>query len=213
MQRLGTSPWAVPMQDFAGAGDSSAVNCPMMKRALVVIVGLLGFCFPLPAQQTPDAGSELTLYRPGIFRTLNSSVLLHSLPVLNLLDGQRLPVSSELVRLEIAPLNLFSNAPSRVAETQKVSAAPVYQTDGKDSGTDPKYSPAEMISSPLDRIYYGGEVGILYGHSTGKFGGDLLQTYMVGEVGNDKFHITVGTSYEESSGRLPRFRSVEPFNR
>ena len=52
-----------------------------------------------------------------------------------------------------------------------------------------------------------------YGHASGKFGGDDFSTYIVGEAGNDKFHITVGASYEESSGRLPRFRSFEPLNR
>jgi hypothetical protein len=185
----------------------------MMKRALVVIVGLLGLCFPLAAQRTPDAGSEPTLYRPEIFSTLNSSVLLHRLPVPKLLGRERLEVSSELGRLELAPLHLFPAAFLRVAQVQKVSATAAYRTDGKDSGTDDKYSPAEVISSPSDRVYYGGEVGFLYGHSSGKFGGDLLQTYMVGEVGNDKFQITVGTSYEESSGRFPRFRSIEPLNR
>jgi hypothetical protein len=32
----------------------------------------------------------------------------------------------------------------------------------------------------------------------------------VGEVGNDKFQITAGASYEESSVRFPRFRSFGP---
>jgi hypothetical protein len=62
----------------------------------------------------------------------------------------------------------------------------------------------------LNPIYFGGEVGFLYGRSSGKFGGDVMQTYMVGEVGNDKFQITVGASYEESSVRFPRYRSFVP---
>ena len=53
--------------------------------------------------------------------------------------------------------------------------------------------------------YVGGEVGFLYGRSTGKFGGDYKQAYIIGEVGDDKFHISAGASYEESSWRVPRF--------
>jgi len=54
-------------------------------------------------------------------------------------------------------------------------------------------------------IYTGGEVGFLYGKSTGKHGGDFQQGYFIGEIGNDKFHLTVGASYEESNGRFRRW--------
>ncbi len=50
-----------------------------------------------------------------------------------------------------------------------------------------------------------GEVGFLYGRSSGKYGVTTEQGYIIGEVGDDHFHITVGASHEESSGRLPRF--------
>ena len=179
----------------------------MIKRALVLGLGFLSFYFPLVAQQTLDAGSAMALYRPEIFSTVDGSVLIHSLPVLSLLDGKRLPVSSEMGRLGRAPLNLFPDAPSRVTEVRKVNVATVYRTDGKDSGSDGKDSPGEMMSSPLNPLYYGGEVGFLYGHASGKFGGDVFETYTLGTVGNDKFQITAGASYEESSLRVPRFRS------
>ena len=32
--------------------------------------------------------------------------------------------------------------------------------------------------SPLNPVYYGGEVGVFYGHSSGKFGGDEFGTYI-----------------------------------
>jgi hypothetical protein len=79
--------------------------------------------------------------------------------------------------------------------------------DGKNLGPDGKDSPDEMMSSSSNQIYYGGEVGVLYGQWSGKGGGDILQTYILGTVGNDKFQITAGASYEESSGRGLRFRS------
>jgi hypothetical protein len=47
----------------------------------------------------------------------------------------------------------------------------------------------------------------LYGRWTGKGGGDLMQSYMLGTVGNDKFQISVGAEYEESSGRSARYHS------
>ena len=175
----------------------------MIQRALLVVLGFFGLCFPLTAQQTLDAGSAFALYRPEIFSTVGSSVLLQSLPVLTLLNEQCLPVSTELGRMGRAPLNLFPDASLRVAEVQRINAAPVYRTDGKDW-------PGEVMSSPSNPIYFGGEVGFLYGRSSGKFGGDVMQTYMLGEVGNDKFQINVGASYEESSVRFPRFRSFVP---
>ena len=178
----------------------------MMKRALVIILGFVGFSFPLAAQRSLDSGSIFAFYRPEIFTTVDSSVLLHDLPVLTLLDGQRLPVSSELGRMGRAPLDLFPVAFLRVAkahQTQKVKASAVYRTAAKDS-------PAEVIESRVDPLYYGGEVGVLYGQWTGKYGGEVMQGYMTGTVGNDKVQITAGAEYEESNVRVPRFRSFGP---
>jgi hypothetical protein len=44
----------------------------------------------------------------------------------------------------------------------------------------------------------------MYGHSSGKFGGDEFGTYIDGVVGNDKFQINAGASYQEWNGRFPR---------
>ena len=35
-------------------------------------------------------------------------------------------------------------------------------------------------------------------------------SYMLGEVGTDKFQITVGASYQESNGSIPGFRLFTP---
>ena len=178
----------------------------MAKCATVVILGSLSFYFSAAAQKKPETGPALTLSPAEIFSTTSNSLLLHSLPVLNLLDGQRPQASSQGGWLGMAPLALSPNASLGVAQVHKINAAAGYRTDGKDSETDGKDSLAEVISS-FNRLYYGGEVGFLYGHSTGKFSGDLFQTYTLGTVGNDKFQITVGTEYEEWSGHGPRFRS------
>jgi len=64
-----------------------------------------------------------------------------------------------------------------------------------------------MVMSLPDQVYYGGEVGVLYGRWTGKGGGDLMQSYILGTVGNDKFQISVGAEYEESSEHSARYHS------
>jgi hypothetical protein len=92
---------------------------------------------------------------------------------------------------------------------QRPSAGQGHGTKGKDLGTDPKDSPDEMLSSSANPIYCGGEVGFLYGRWSGKGGGDMWETYVVGTVGNDKVQITAGASYDEwnPNGRSVRFRS------
>ena len=101
----------------------------------------------------------------------------------------------------MGPVDIFPVAFLAPVEGPRANASLKSGRDGKDA------SPG-VTSLPSNRVYYGGEVGFLYGHSTGKFGGDDIQTYILGEVGNEKFQITVGASYEESSGRIPRFRSL-----
>ena len=62
---------------------------------------------------------------------------------------------------------------------------------------------------PLDLrpgYYVTGEVGFVYGRATGKFGGDYKEGYIIGEVGNDKLHISVGASYEDWNGNGHSFR-------
>ena len=54
--------------------------------------------------------------------------------------------------------------------------------DGKDL-------PGEMISSPLNQVYYTGEVGFVYGQWSGKGNGDYWQNYVWGQAGNDQFQI------------------------
>jgi len=172
----------------------------------LLVVGFLALCFPIAAQQNNrtnefDAAAALALYRPQIFATVDSSLLVRDLPMLTFLDG-RLPGSTALGRMGTAPLDLpslayLSAAYVSAAKVQKVNAAPAHRTDGKDSS-------AEVMSSPLNPVYYGGEVGFFYGHSSGKFGGDEFGTYIEGGVGNDKFQINAGASYQEWNGRVPR---------
>lgn len=201
-RRVESSNGEDPLQDFTGVCGFSAVNSLMIKRALLV-VGFLALCFPLAAQ-TPslDASSAFAFYRPEIFSTVDSLALIDRLPILNFLDGTRLPVSSEMGRMGTAPVEFpsityMSLAYVSAAKGRNGNAAQVSGKDGKDSS-------AEVMSAASNSYYYGGEVGFMYGHSSGKFGGDEFGTYIDGVVGNDKFQINAGASYEEWNGRFPR---------
>jgi len=189
----------------------------MIKSALILGLGFFGFCLPLAAQQTSrierskaqttalrqlrpsalDTPARLTLSRPEFFSPIHGSVLTDFPLMLAFLDREPLPASSELDRMGIPPLDYFQDDLPSAADVEQANAATI---DGKDS-------PSDIVSPPLSPIYYSGELGVFYGRSSGKFGREIMQTYFLGEVGNEKFHITVGAAYEESNGRLPRFQS------
>jgi hypothetical protein len=194
----------------------------MIKRVLLIGACFPGFCFSLAAQQSSQIGQlkshgarsdrsrdiaafdpsfTLGLYRPGIIGAAAGSALLPVRPGLTLLDGDDL-----LPEIGLAPLDLFPVASSDVAAEQKVNATTVHRSTRKNSGTDGKDSPVEIVSPPWNRIYYGGEVGVFYGRWNGKYGGDIVETYFRGDVGNEKFHIGVGAAYGELNSNLPGVR-------
>jgi hypothetical protein len=188
----------------------------MIKRALVIALAFFGFCFPLMAQQTKrvertkketrmprqlrpsalDAPARLTLSRPESFSPMLGSSFAEQYLTLALFNGPRLPGSSELGWTGMPPLDPFQDDLPSAAELEQANRAPV---DGKDL-------PSEIVSPPLSPFYYSGEVGVFYGRSSGKFEREIMETYFLGTVGNDKFQITVGGAYGESSGSNPRFR-------
>lgn len=180
----------------------------MIRCVLFLVFGLVAVYSPVTAQQTgPSRGASYTfaLYQPEIFDTVDGSTLINRLPVLTFLDGTRFPVSSELGRMGTAPLDFPSLAYVSAAKTPKAKAAQSHPSDGKDFETDGKDSSAEVMNSPLNPIHYSGETGVFYGRSSGKFGGDAFGSYIQSSIGNDKFQINVGVSYEESNGRFPRW--------
>jgi hypothetical protein len=191
------------MQNFTGARDRFGRKSFMMKRGLLLVLGFVALCLPAAAQQTNSLEQtitlkQLSLYQPEILGTLDYSTLLQGLPMPALLYARYLPTSSELGEMGTEPVDLVSDASYTVAEVDRIIVRPDHSKDST------KDSPAEVMNPQSNPIYYGGEVGFLYGHASGKFGGDLLDTYMVGTVGDDKFQITVGASYQESNSRLPR---------
>jgi len=206
----------------------------MVKRALCVALGLLGALLPAVAQQphhsikreqlrsagAPSAPLSLSLYRPKVWGAAESSLLLHNGSVPLWLDGPGLNngiagpsygFASSWVQLGFTPVDFLPAVFLSGAQppAQRPSAGRGHDTDGKDLRANAKDSPDETLSSSANPIYYGGEVGFLYGRWSGKGGGDMWETYVVGTVGNDKFQITAGASYDEwnANGRSVQFRS------
>jgi hypothetical protein len=205
----------------------------MIRRGLAVAVGLVVVCYPLAAQQpnrprpTKKRALEfkqlhtatglgpvfaLSLYQPKIFSAKDTSLLLRKGPVQAWSDGGQLASETALAEIGMAPLDLPPLAyfnpdafPPAPGPTKKGSGPS--DSRSENFGTDGKDWPGEIMVPPSDPIYYTGEVGILYGQWSGKGSGDLLQSYVWGQAGNDKFQITAGAAYEESSGRGLRFRS------
>jgi hypothetical protein len=177
-----------------------------MKGGLLGVLCVLGFCFSLEAQQVMDVTFSPTLNQPEIFNAVDGLTLIKRLPILNFLDGTRLPVSSPLGRMGRAPLNLDSINYVTNVDLPEITVSPAEGPDGKDFVADGKDSPADVKTAQSSSVYYGGELGLYFGHSSGKFGGDEFGSYLVGGVGDDKFTITVGAGYQESNNHIPRGR-------
>ncbi|HEV3410730.1 MAG TPA: hypothetical protein VG095_10575 [Chthoniobacterales bacterium] len=135
----------------------------------------------------------LSLYRPDLFSTVDSTLLIHGLPVLTLLDGRRFPISSELGRMGFMPPDVFPVAFLRGVDVYTHGAHPRYGSD----------APGGVVDLRLNRNYTGGEIGFFYGRSDGKYEREDFHAYIIGGTGNDKFQITVGAAYHESSGHIP----------
>lgn len=203
----------------------------MITRALTAI-GLFAVCFPVVAQQAKHSGatqqraaisttmtfgpgSSLSLYRPNVVRASNASLLFHTGPLRAWSDGGQLTSESALAQIGMAPLGLFPMtylAPSDVGptSTRKINAAS--NSRFRNSAVDGKDLPNEIMSQPMNRMYYTGEVGFLYGQSIGKGSGDYWQNYVWGQAGNDHFQITAGAAFENWSGNGPKFRA-HPYSR
>jgi hypothetical protein len=187
----------------------------MMRRSLAVAVGFFAVCFPVAAQQAnsprvTDPAFELRLYQPKTFSANASSLLFHKGPVRAWSDGGQLASETALVEIGMGPLDLppltyFSPNGFGPASTSKGRAAS--DSRPENFGKDGKDWPDEIMVPPPDPIYYGGEIGFLYGHSIGKGSGDMMESYILGQVGNDHFQITAGAEYEQWSGNGARFRS------
>jgi hypothetical protein len=206
----------------------------MVKRALCVAMGLLAAFLPAVAEQAHHStGRErlhsasvlttplsLSLYRSKSLGAADSSLLLHNGSVPLWLDGPQVitgivdpgySFASQWVQMGFTSQDLFPAASLSSAQpsARTSGVGRVHSSDSKNLAPDGKDIGDDMMESPLSRVYCGGEIGFLYGRWSGKGGGDMWESYIVGTVGNDKFQITAGASYDEwnPNGRSTRFRS------
>ena len=153
----------------------------MTKRALLAVAAFFGCCLSLSAQQMQSA--EQLLFDGS---TLNR-------PFLTLADRERFSFMTAFnwqTPLDFLPF--FTPAEPRSVASSSIS--------------DPKDSLDNAVQMRTrDRVYVSGEVGFLYGKSSGKYGREDFETHIIGTVGNEKFSITAGILHQESSGRVPRW--------
>jgi hypothetical protein len=186
--------YIVDMDNFAEAGIIAVVKCRALKYSLASILGLAGIAF-FSTTHASDFDPIFGFYRPELFASADSSGLLSGLPRTEFLDG-RLPGSTALGRMGTAPVGNFPAALVSAEPRQKgnPSSGPVRDPkDGKE------YSSVEsMALEKASLTWTGGEVGFMYGHESGRFGGDTFSSYIMGGVGNDHLQINVGAGYEET---------------
>ena len=127
-------------------------------------------------------------------RSLSLSNTAPEFPSLELANAQYFFLATGLNWIEPAP-NLLPPA----LPTAPQSSAVAHSDPSKDSSRE-----AVDLTQKDWRDYVHGEVGFLYGRSTGKFDREVEQGYVVGTVGNDHFSITAGAAFENWSGSFRR---------
>lgn len=184
------------MKNSAGGERVLVVHFRLMKRLVAFTCLAIAGSFVIPTVRAGDFDPIFGFYRPELFAAVDSAELLRDLPMTEYL-GERLPGSTTLGRMGTAPVANFPTALVTAEprhKTNKVASGPVIDPkDGKD------YSSVESMAAEKAALTWtGGEVGFMYGHSSGKFGGDEFTSYIMGSVGNDHLQINVGAGYEET---------------
>lgn len=158
----------------------------MIRRALWAVVGLVGLSQSLPAQPPEEV-------------LFNGSLI------------DQPSISSPWLSLESRDRFMFSTAFGSMRKTEQylpdfdaarpLTSAYLLPGDSKDS-----VDRIVDLRAP-SRIQFGGEIGFLYGKSTGSgFGREDFAGYIIGTVGNDKFSITAGYYRQETSFSGARVR-------
>jgi hypothetical protein len=154
----------------------------MMKRALLALAGLLCLGSSLSAQ---------SFFGGGLFDqpSINS-------PWASLESQDRFMFSTAFGSMRQSPEYLPVFNPSEPLTTS------YYAPDNKSSVD------RVVELHPRSDVRFGGEIGFLYGKSSGNngFGREDFAGYVIGTVGNDKFSITAGYYRQETTFSGQRFR-------
>ena len=184
------------MQNSAGGETILVVNLRLMKRVIAFSCLAMAASFAAQSLRAADFDPIFGFYRPELFANVDSTALLRDLPMTDYLGGG-LPGSTALGRMGTAPVanfpTAFVSAEPRQKNHKVASGSVTDPKDGKD------YSSVESMAVEKAALSWtGGEVGFMYGHSSGRFGGDDFTSYIMGGVGNDHLQINVGAGYEET---------------
>lgn len=157
----------------------------MTKCGLFAIAGFLGLCGSLSAQP-PE---QLLLDNATLDRPFVDS------PWASLDNRDRFFFSTAFGSMRTTPEYLPAFDP--VEPLTNGYVPPASRRDSLDRIVD--------LRAP-SRIEFGGEIGFLYGKSTGRYGREDFAGYIIGTVGNDKFSITAGYLHQETTFSGPRWR-------
>jgi hypothetical protein len=160
----------------------------MIKGAIPAALGFFALCAPLSAEQ--PLRPEQRLYSASLldYPTVQS-------PWASLENRDRFFFSTAFGSMRPSENYLPDFDPA-----EPLSYAAPTTLDNKNSP-----SHAVDLRAP-DRFYYGGELGFLYGKSSGKYGREDFSTYILGTIGNDHFQITAGFLHQETNWNVPRRR-------
>ena len=172
----------------------------MIKSALLVVVGFLALGLPLSAEATQIGDGLSPRFLADDIAFSGAEVVptssRHLFASLTLGDGGLFSFPSAFGWMDASTpafLPAFNPVEPRRARVARAK-----------SFASPESNFYGEMDEGANRFDVHGEVGFLYGRYTGRHGGDFTQAYVIGEVGNDKFHLTVGAFHAESSGRVPR---------
>ena len=136
---------------------------------VVACGGFLSLCLSLSAQQ---------IDRADLWSALNNSSL--RFPSLGLSDVQLFSFATAFNRMETSTPDFLPASALPTTAPQRAIAYVTPVTDAKDSSKE-----VSDVSRRNLLDYVHGEVGFLYGRSTGKFGGSVEQGYVIGDVGDE----------------------------
>jgi hypothetical protein len=173
----------------------------MTNRSLLVVAAFLGLGFAVDAQQIDHTANFSSLHRAPVY-----------VPSLALSNPHTFPFGSSFAWMETAPsdflpswkpdnwdneLNLAQATPQRRSRGS-ASAPNGYSKDLDSSGAS-----VELQKNLFDYVH--GEVGFMYGRSSGGRNSENVESaYMNATTGNDKLQISVGAFYEHSDFEFQR---------
>ncbi len=155
----------------------------MMKRALFAVAGFLALQSPGFAQPTAPFFGGTLFDQPSIASPWSS--------------------------LESQDRFFFSSGFGSMRRTQEY--LPAFDTSEPLSTAYMTSESKNAVDRVVDlhatsKIQFGGEIGFLYGKSTGSYGREDVAGYIIGTVGNDKFSITAGYYRQDTTYSNPRWR-------